>query len=90
MTITNLSASSKAAMRLQARLARLERKAGGNGCPGCRHRYERIIVAHEYEPPGGTIVRDDVPEPCALCGRQPEQVIWNIEPVKVMSLYLNQ
>jgi hypothetical protein len=77
-------------MRLKARLARLERKAGGNGCPGCRHRFERIIVAHEHELPDGTIVRDDVPEPCALCGRLPEQVIWDTAHVKVMSLDLNQ
>ena len=70
-------------MRLQARLARLELKAGGSGCPACRHRYERIIVAHEHEMPNGTIVGDDVPKPCALCGRLPEQVIWDTEPVKV-------
>jgi hypothetical protein len=73
-------------MRLRIRLQRLKRQAGNSGCPGCRHRSWQVIVANKRELPDGTVVRDDVPKPCVLCGRLPEQVIWNIDPVKVLNL----
>lgn len=41
-------------------------------------------MAHERELPDGTIIRDGMPKPCVLCGRLPEQVIWNIDPEKVL------
>jgi hypothetical protein len=69
-------------VRLKRRLQRLEQKMGGSGCPGCRHRYWQVIVTYERELSDGTIVRDEVPQPCALCGRQPEQVIWEVDPVR--------
>jgi hypothetical protein len=45
-------------------------------------------VAHERELPDGTVFRDDVPKPCVLCGRLPEQVVWDIDPVQVLGLDL--
>jgi hypothetical protein len=75
-------------MRLRARLQRLERKAGSSNCPGCRQRSWQVIVTHERELPDGTIIRDEVPKPCVLCGRLPEQVVWDIDPVQVLGLNL--
>jgi hypothetical protein len=57
-------------------------------CPGCRHRSWQVIDLQQRQLPDGTIIRDEVPQPCPRCGRRPEQVIWNIDPVKVLGLDL--
>jgi hypothetical protein len=67
-------------------LQRLEQALGGRGCPGCRHRSWQVVVVRDVQLPDGTVIEGEEPVPCSLCGRMPEQIIRNVDPLKVLGL----
>ena len=72
------------AVRLQARLQRLERRiiAERGTCPACRERHGHTVFIRSRRQPDGTVVSfNPEPEPCARCGEIPELVIQIIEVV---------
>jgi len=64
-------------MRLRGRLlrlARLQREAPARECRVCGSR-PRIVFVNAKRLKNGEVVPEEVPEPCAVCGKAPEMTI---------------
>lgn len=63
-------------MSLNSRLSQLEKgrfsTPDDGSCPGCFHRKNDHLTIHENEP---------LPEPCLVCGRIPEAVLYIHSPI---------
>lgn len=64
-------------LRLRSRLQSLERGVVSvHGCPGCRHRQDRIALVDIVENTDGSVLLSQYPLPvCAACGQVPELVV---------------
>jgi hypothetical protein len=64
-------------MRVHNRLARLERQLirGEGGRRACQDRRRVVLIETEQMADGTVVLRDPQPEPCAVCGEVPEQII---------------
>jgi hypothetical protein len=73
----HLGGAGRLAVRLQARLRRLEQRLGRDtGCPACRHRQGRPELIECRELADGTVVLErPEPAPCAVCGTVPERIV---------------
>jgi hypothetical protein len=54
-------------VRLDRRLERLEARVVEAGCPACRDRRSKAVFIEEEG--------DEIPAPCARCGKVPELII---------------
>jgi hypothetical protein len=68
--------------RLNVRLRRLEQVVGVAGCPGCRDRRRLVVIRTFQLAADGPVERyGDEPQPCALCGEVPDEMIRIVEEV---------